>query len=125
MMKKDDVHLYLLKYGSRLYLYLISASVEPIPPLHIRPGQLVELAVGFIVAPTGKVKLSLKRRFFSICVLDTSLQEVSFMITRCPLSETRLLKSGTLPGIQFHPTVTQTCRQTDSTEVFSVCKAKR
>lgn len=47
------------------------------PPLHIRPGQLVELAVGFVVAPTGKAKLSLKRRLFSICVLETSLQEVS------------------------------------------------
>ena len=45
-------------------------------PLHIRPGQLVELAVGFIVAPTGKAKLSLKRRVFSVCVLDTSFQEV-------------------------------------------------
>ena len=52
-------------------------SIEPIPPLHIRPGQLVELAVGFIVAPTGKAKLSLKRRLFSVCVLDASLQEVS------------------------------------------------
>lgn len=62
------------------------------PPLQIRPGQLVELAVGFIVAPTGKAKLSLKRRFFSICVLDTSLQEVSFTIMWCALNENKLLK---------------------------------
>lgn len=55
-------------------------SVEQIEPLQIRPGQLVELAVGFLVSPTGKAKLSLKRRFFSVCVLETSLQQGSFVL---------------------------------------------
>jgi len=60
-------------------------SVEPLPPLQVRPGQLVELGVGFLVIPTGKAKLSLKRRLFSVCVLETSLQEeFNSIIPRSP-----------------------------------------
>jgi len=90
-------------------------------PLLIRPGQLVELAVGFVVAPTGKAKLSLKRRFFSICVLDTSLQGVSSMMMRCILDRDKLLKPTILIGIQSqYPTVAKACRQSDSAEVLSI-----
>ena len=81
MKSEGGVHSYVFKSQSHLYSQLMPTSVEPVLPLHIRPGQLVELAVGFIVAPTGKAKLSLKRRLFSVCVLGTSLQQVSPRIT--------------------------------------------
>ena len=43
-----------------LCLYLTSTRVESMPPLHIHLGQLVKLAIGFIITPTEKAKLSLK-----------------------------------------------------------------
>ena len=79
-------------------------------PLHIRPGQLVELAVGFIVAPTGKAKLSLKRRFFSVCVLDTSFQEVSLTISWCTLILNKPLTSTIIQ--EFNSTIPRSPKPT-------------
>ena len=93
MRSEKGIHSYVFKYKLHLFLRSISNSIEPVPPLHIRPGQLVEMAIGFIVIPTGKAKLSLKRRFSSVCVLGTSLQEVRPRIRWCILNRGKLLKS--------------------------------
>ena len=54
MKVEDDIYSYVLDFRLIPVLNPKFTSVELVQPLHIRPGQLVELVVGFLVLLSGK-----------------------------------------------------------------------